>query len=252
MAAIPFAVQLYTVRDALTQDPRRTLDRVKAIGYDYVELAGHANLAPRELRTLLDATGLTAVSSHVPLAELKDDLDAAIAAATTIGYRYLVVPWLGGDMVPNGKSDWIAAAKFMDEAGAKIRKAGLQLCYHNHNHEFERIDGEFIFDILMQVAKPQNLAAEIDTYWVKYSGVDPVDVIRNYTGRCPLLHIKDMTPGDDPTFAEVGAGIIDWQPIFDAGKTAGAEWYIVEQDVCPGDPLESIRISVEFMKRQQI
>lgn len=250
MPALPLAVQLYTVRDALAQDYRRTLERVKEIGYDNVELAGGFALSPSEIRSVLDDTGLTAISSHVPMADLKDDVDAAIDAAKTIGYNYVVIPWVGGDMVANGKSDWIDAAEFMDETGAKLHEAGLQLCYHNHNHEFEQFDGEAIFDVLLQHAQPSNLAAEVDTYWVKYAGVDPVEVIRRYTGRCPLLHIKDMTAGDDPTFAEVGQGVMDWQPIFDAGHAAGAKWYIVEQDVCPGDPLESIRISIDFMKKQ--
>lgn len=252
MATLPFAIQLYTVRDPLAQDYRRTLERIKDVGYDYVELAGNLPLSPREIKTVLDDTGLAAIASHVGMADLKENVDAAIDAAKAVGYDYVVIPWIGGAAVPASRAEWLEAARFMNATGEKLHEAGLRLCYHNHHHEFEQIDGETIFDILMQHAQPEYLAAEVDTYWVTYAGHDPVQVIRRYTGRCPLLHIKDMTAGDNPTFAEVGTGTIDWQPIFEAGNAAGTNWYIVEQDLCPGDPLDSIRISADYMKHQRV
>jgi sugar phosphate isomerase/epimerase len=251
MAALPYAVQLYTVREPLSQDLRRTLARVKEAGYDYVELAGLMMMSAEEAKNALDAEGLTAIASHVAWADLKQNMPEAIEAAQIIGYSYIVIPWVGGEMVSNGKSDWIEAATFMDEAGAEIREAGLQLCYHNHAHEFDQLDGEYVFDLLMQRTHPENLAAEIDTYWVQYAGADPAAVIRRYTGRCPLLHVKDMTKDREPAFAELGRGVLDWEAIFEAGRDVGVEWYIVEQDTCLGDPLESIRISAEFMQQQR-
>jgi len=249
MGSLPYALQLYTVRDHLDRDLAGTLKQVKAMGYDYVELAGLAGRTAREWRELLDELGLAAVSSHVGYAEVTGDVDAAVTDANLLGLKYIVVPYLGADMAPD-KAAWLTCARKLDAAGAKIREAGLQLCYHNHAHEFERYDGEYIFDLLYRETKPEHLAAEIDTYWVQYGGADPVATIRRYAGRCPLLHIKDMTAEEPRTFAEVGKGIMDWPAIFAAGKEAGAEWYIVEQDTCAGDSLESARISAEFMARQ--
>jgi len=148
------------------------------------------------------------------------------------------------------KASWLKAAADLDRGGAVLHKAGIQLCYHNHAHELEKYDGVTALDLLYENTAPEHLAAEIDTCWIKYGKADIVEWITKCSGRCPLLHIKDMTPNTHPTFAEVGRGIIDWAPVFEAAKAAGAVWYIVEQDTCPGDSLESARISAEFMARQ--
>jgi len=249
MRNLPFALQLYSVRDHMAEDMAGTLKRVQEVGYDYVELAGMGGLTPAECKALLDDAGLTAVANHFGLDDVTANVDATIEACSILGMKYAVVPGIDSKLTED-KAGWLNCAKAMDEGGAKLRSAGIQLCYHNHSHEFRKLDGEFIFDIFFGGASPQNLACEIDTYWVKYGGVDPVATIQKYTGRCPLLHIKDMTAGDNPTFAEVGRGIIDWEPIFDAGAAAGAEWYIVEQDACEGDSLDSVAISAEFMAKQ--
>lgn len=247
MAGVPFALQLYTVRDHMAKDPEATLKRVKEMGYDYVELAGTANLSPSDFTKLLSATGLTATSAHVGVEVVTTDTAKAASEMKALGIKYAVVPWAKGE----GKDGWANMGKTLSEAGAKMRQAGLQLCYHNHAHEFEKFDGAFAFDIMMNAAQPEYLAAEIDTYWVKFGKADPVAMIKKYKGRCPLLHIKDMTPGDAPTFTEVGRGILDWKAVFAAGRDAGTVWYIVEQDTCAGDSLESAAVSAQFMARQQ-
>jgi len=124
--------------------------------------------------------------------------------------------------------------------------AGLTLCYHNHAHEFQQFDGQYVLDIVFDAAP--GLGAELDTYWIKYGGPDPAAYIGKYNGRVPLLHLKDMTGGDDRTFAEMGRGIIEWTPIIEAAVKAGVRWYIVEQDECAGDSLESARISAAFVR----
>ena len=246
MASIPFALQLYTVRDHMEKDAAATLKRVKEIGYDHVELAGTAGRTPKEFKAMLDNAGLTPVSSHYGMENLAGGVDEAVREAEVFGIPYLVVPWVKADTA----AGWLAIAAQLDEAGAALRNHGIQLCYHNHAHEFERYDGELAFTLLMTGSKPEHLAAEIDTYWVRFGGEDPVATINQYAGRCPLLHIKDMAADEARSFAEVGRGVIDWKPIFAAGYKAGVEWFIAEQDVCPGDSLECARISAEFMKHQ--
>jgi len=245
--AIPYALQLYTVRDHLDKDFLKTLKQVKAIGYDFVETAGFGANTAAEARALMESAGLTPISAHVGYQDAVDHPETVIETAQALGVSYVAtgIFFAGGGT----RQDWIGAGKALDASGAKLRKAGVQLCYHNHAHEFIRLDGEYAYDLMMAAADPANLQAQIDTYWVTDAGLVPVSVINQYAGRCPLLHIKDMTAGTPHTFAEVGRGIIDWPPVFKAGKAAGAKWFIVEQDTCSGDSLDSAKISAGYMRQ---
>ncbi len=247
MSGIPFALQLYTVRDHLEKDTPGTLRRVKEIGYDFVELAGFGSHSPNDYKQMLADAGLKAISGHFPYEDVVKTTGAVIESVKALDLHYAVVPWLGGEMCPD-QDAWIRCAKAMDNAGAQFQREGITLCYHNHAHEFQRYDGQYILDILLGAANASNLAAELDTYWVKYGGADPVAYIKKYAGRTPLLHLKDMTGGDDRTFAEMGRGIMEWTPILSAAAKARVQWYIVEQDECAGDSLESARISAEYVR----
>jgi sugar phosphate isomerase/epimerase len=245
MASVPYALQLYTVRDHLEADPAGTLQRVKEIGYDHVELAGFPGGSPAACKQLLEDSGLVPTSSHFGFEEVTTTPESVVETCGVLGVSYAVVGTSHED-----KAGYLKAAEGLDKGGAVLHGAGIQLCYHNHAHELEEYDGVTALDLLYQNTAPENLAAEIDTCWIQYGKADIVEWITKCSGRCPLLHIKDMTPNTHPTFAEVGRGIIDWPPIFEAAKAAGAVWYIVEQDTCPGDSLESARISAEFMAKQ--
>ena len=248
MTELPFALQLYSVRDHLEADLPGTLRSVKTMGYDAVEVAGTHGLSAAEFRRALDMAGLTPISAHIGFEESALDPAAAASVARTLGIQRIVVPWLGAAMCPD-LTAWRTAARKMGEAGAMLRNEGIQLCYHNHAEEFESVEGERPFEVIFGETQPEHLAAEIDTYWVRYAGEDPLEIIAGLQGRCPLLHIKDMSASGDRFFAEVGEGIIDWAPIFQAGRAAGVEWFIVEQDESRGDSLESAATSAAFMKR---
>jgi sugar phosphate isomerase/epimerase len=142
-----------------------------------------------------------------------------------------------------------AAGAILTRAGATAREYGLSLAYHNHAFEFERFDGHNAFDILIDASDPELVAAEFDVYWARYGGVDPVAYIRKLGARCRLIHMKDMAPDAERSFAEVGEGILDMQSIVDAGREVGAAWYIVEQDVSTKrPPLEAARLSLQNMR----
>ncbi|MCP4642086.1 MAG: sugar phosphate isomerase/epimerase [bacterium] len=245
MGSLPFALQLYTVRDHCEKDFAGTLAKVKGIGYDHVELAGYHGVSPAEARALVDAAGLTPVSAHVDPGVVCAEPERVVDELRAVGVEYGVVS--GG---AEDKAGWEELARGLDKGGAVLREAGCTLCYHNHAHEFVQFDGQTALDLIYELASPENLSAQIDAYWVKDGGADPVAIINQYAARCPLLHVKDMTAGDPHTYAEVGQGIIDWPPVFEAGKAAGVKWYIVEQDESAGDSLDSARISAEFMARQ--
>lgn len=246
MSGVPFALQLYSVRDHLAADLGFALGRVKEIGYDFVETAGTYGLSAAEFMALLEEKGLCPVSCHVPLGEVTGNTDGVIADAKTFGVEYVVMPWIGGDMASTA-ADWASHGAALDKAGARFREAGIRLCYHNHAQEFETLDGRLVLEILLEPTAPENLGLELDTYWAAYGGADPVQLIRKYSERCPLLHIKDMAADEARGFAEVGRGIMDWDPIFAAGAEAGVAWYIVEQDECAGDSLECVGVSAAFM-----
>lgn len=248
MANLPFALQLYSIRDHMDRDVPSTLRQVKEMGYDAVEVAGMHGLSAAAFRDALDIAGLTPISAHIGFEDSALNPANAVSIANALGIQRVAVPWLGGAMCPDREA-WRIAARKMGEAGAVLRNEGIQLCFHNHAEEFEAVEGTRPFDLIFDETQPEHLAAEIDTYWVKYAGEDPVDLITRFEGRCPLLHIKDMSASGDRFFAEVGEGIMDWAPIFQAGRAAGTEWFIVEQDESRGDSLESVAISAAFMKR---
>lgn len=241
------AVQLYTVRDLLDANPVKTLAAVREIGYTRVELAGLGSHSASQMKAMLDDEGLTPVAMHSPIQELEGALNRAIDAVKTLGIAHLVCPWLPDDRRPD-EAGWKQCAESLNRIGEQCRAQGVRLSYHNHSFEFVRCGDRYGLDLLFDESDPANLAAELDTYWIRDGGEDPAAYIRKYVKRCPLIHLKDMTAGDKPTFAEVGTGTLNFDEIFHAMAAAGCEYGIIEQDICPGDPLVSIRKSLDFLK----
>jgi len=248
MAQMPVALQLYTVRQQLAEDYEGTLRAVKEIGYDFIQITGAIPYEAAEMKALLDDIGLQASSIDVMPEELSANLDHWIAYAKALGTRDLVYPWTHPDQRKT-HDDWTAIFSFVEETGAKCAEQGMRLSYHHHAFEFEPYGDSCILDALLDRTSPQHVYAELDTYWIKRGGADPATYIRKYAGRLPMLHLKDMADDEKKSFAEVGTGVLDWQGIHAAAIDAGVEVYAVEQDVCPGDPLDSARGSLEFVRK---
>ncbi len=242
MSQIPVALQLYTLRDNTAKDFVGTLKQVAAIGYRAVELAGMGNLSAKELKSALDGLGLTVAGSHIPIDQFERDLPRVFDDNRTLGNRYLIVPWLHESRRKSAQ-DWLDFARILNDLGAKCQAAGFHLVYHNHNFEFQKFDGRTAFDVLFGSTDPNLVQSELDVYWAKEANQDPAALIRQYAGRMPFIHLKDMTKDTPPTFAEIGEGIIDFKPIFRASEASGVKWYVVEQDRCQRPPLESVAIS---------
>ena len=248
---LPITLQMYTVREDAARDFAQTIETVAQIGYAGVELAGYGSAkSAAEARRILDDNGLIAVGAHVALDTLEGNLPQAIEDAQALGNEYITCPFLNADR-RGSIAGYSQLGMILNEIGAKIKDAGLQLCYHNHDFEFETFGGETTgFDALYAASDPDLVQIELDVFWVKRAGLNPVDIMHKYRGRVPFLHIKDMTAGDKPTFAEVGEGITDFAPIFAAAPDAGTLFYVVEQDQCVNHaPLESVRISFENLKK---
>jgi sugar phosphate isomerase/epimerase len=243
MLSSSLAVQMYTVREASSRDFKGALRRVAEMGYNAVELAGLYNLTPTELHQTLNDLGLKCLSAHVGLPNLRVNLDQEIETYLTLGASYLICPWLP----PAERGDaasYRALAAELNSIGERCRVKGLLFCYHNHDFELAQFGGQYALDILLENSDPANVQLEADLYWLKFAGVDPAAYIRRWPGRMPLLHFKDMSATRPPTFAAVGAGILDWPAIIAAANDMGVQWPVIEQDTCPGDPFESLKISV--------
>jgi sugar phosphate isomerase/epimerase len=247
MAKIPIALQLYTVREEMRRNPEGTLRNVAAIGYAGVEFAGYAEWKASELKSLLAKLNLRPAGGHVPIEQLERDLDAVIQFSLELGNPYVVCPWIPRERRKD-KADWVAIAELFNSIGEKCSGNGLTFCYHNHSFEFEKFDDAYALDLLFGATSPELVKAELDTYWIKHGGADPAEYLKRYAGRCPLVHLKDMADDEERSFAEVGQGILDWEGIFEAAEAGGVEWYIVEQDTCPGSPFESARLSFENLR----
>lgn len=236
-------VQLYTVRSLLKDDFEGTLARIAAIGYREVEFAGYYDRPATEIRRILDANGLTAPAAHIPIEAVRDNWAATLDDAETAGHRYLVVAWLAeADRASLADLERIAA--LFSKAALEARQRGVTFAYHNHDFEFALVEGRLPYDVLLEACDPA-VQFEMDLYWITKGGKDPLDYFRRWPGRFPLVHVKDMT--SDGRMVAVGEGAIDWIRIFAARDQAGIRHYFVEHDE-PADPLESIRVSYEYLK----
>ena len=150
-----------------------------------------------------------------------------------------------------GIDDYKYAADQLNIAGERCKKAGIQLCYHNHDFEFIKEGDVLPYDILL--ATDENLVKmEVDLYWITKAGHDPVALFEQHPGRFPLWHVKDMDNTEKKDFTEVGSGIIDFKKIFKQSKKAGMKYFFVEQDKCPGSPFDSITKSIAYIKNNLV
>ena len=242
MKKIPVGLQMYTLRELCAKDFIGTLQKVAEIGYAGVELAGTYSVAPKEVRKILEDLGLKLAGNHMG----ERDLKKLVKFHKELGCNAVWGPCLPEGKLPTDEAGCRAMVEYANSVGAELRKNGIQLYYHNHSQEFNKIGGRYIMDWLLEDTDPRNVMAEIDVMWAQHASVDPAAYIRRYPGRVPLVHIKDMDKSH--FFTEVGRGIIDFDSIFKACQEVGTEWYIVEQDTCKRPPLESVKISFEYFK----
>ena len=241
------ALQLYTVRDHTSRDMLGTLARIAEQGYRAVEFAGFGGVPIGDLRVALDDLNIRAVAAHVPVEDLQGQAGRVLADLQALGCSHAVLPYLGDDRRQNaGQISELAA--MLNRTGKLCREAGMGLAYHNHAFEFAPLDGSTIFDILVEETDPALVGFELDIYWARYAGVDPIAMLRRLAGRVPLVHIKDMAASEDRAPAPVGEGTFDWPPVLEACAAAGADWYIVEQDN-PIDPLAEVERSLHNLRR---
>ena len=271
--ALPVAVQVYSVRDSAEANLADTLKKIKEMGYQGVEFAGLYGLSPDYVKGLCDGIGLVPVSAHIPLDEMLADPDKTFSDYAKIGCKFAAVPYVTPERRP-GAEKFEETIRQIAELGRCAKKYGITLLYHNHDFEFTKVDGEYGLDILYKEVSPDYLQTELDLCWVNVGGEEPSAFLRKYTGRAPVVHLKDFHMSgklpkhlyaligieeeekeEEPStfeFRPVGHGMQNMPEILKACTDAGASWVVVEQD----EPsmglsrMDSIKASREYLASQ--
>ena len=241
------AAQLYTLREYIKTpaDVANTLPKVKAIGYDAIQVSGMGPIDDLELRKIADDNGLVICATHEAGSKICNEPEKVIEKLKNLNCRYTAYPYPHTPFV--SREVVLEAAAKINAAAELMAKEGITLCYHNHALEFERFDGELILDTIYNNAPA--LQAEIDTFWIQAGGHNPVDWINRFPGRQPLLHLKEYgIVKNERRMFSVGSGNLDWKSIIEAGTRCGVEYFIVEQDESyEADPFDELRNSYNYI-----
>ncbi len=246
-------LQLYTLRDTITQDPKGVLEKVASFGYENVETFAYNQgkifgMDFKEFGAFVKDLGMKVTSGHYGLNQATGDAwEKAIEDAKSIGQDYMVVPYLMEEDRKN-IDDYKRVCENLNRAGEACNQNGIRFGYHNHAFEFEMMDGQLPFDLMLAELDPQLVHIEMDIYWVVRANHDPLAYFDKHPGRFEQWHVKDMDKNDPARNADVGTGSIDWKPIFEKAGQAGLEHYYVEQETYPGEPIESARASIENLR----
>ena len=242
--ATPIGIQLYTVRRLMQSEPERTLTALADVGYREVELAGLYGHSPKDFRAMLDRAGLKAVGGHIGLKDFQTDLEKTLDGAETLGHEWVLVAWI--DQTDRTIPRLETIADYFNVIGRAAQKRGIRFAYHNHNYEFKPIDGIVPLDLLLDRTDKQLVDFELDLFWIRSAGKDPLDYFARHPGRFPLVHVKDMAA--DGKMVNVGEGVIDFGQLFKHADRAGIQHYFVEHDE-PTDALKDARKSYSALAK---
>ncbi|YCM42889.1 sugar phosphate isomerase/epimerase [Verrucomicrobiaceae bacterium 227] len=252
-------IQLYTLREELKADTSGTIKAVAEAGYQQGEMYGFPNCddmikAARDHGLGLHSTHFEWETVVNPSDAGFSDFQKVLEKAKKIELTHLVVPYLQ-DKDRKDLDGYKRVAGNLNKAAAIAKKAGIQLAYHNHSFEYTPMEGSNGFEVFIKELSPE-MMFELDVFWVKAAGVDPVGLIKKLNGRVSQLHLKDLKKGltlpiysgmPKDGFKELGKGMIKMEPIIDAAKLAGVEHCHVEQDQSP-NPIASIKESIAYLK----
>ena len=246
-------LQLWSIRSDMKANPEATLDSVGAMGYTFVEAAGYGDgkfygMEPANFKQLLVDKELKMLSSHtgphLPSEAEWDSVmawwDQAINDHIAVGVKYIVKPSMGKDAYESLET-LQKYCEYYNAIGEKCNEQGVKFGYHNHAHEFDTLEGEVMYDYMLQNTDPEKVFYQMDLYWVVEGGADPIEYFEKYPGRFLLWHVKDE--------AEVGAsGKMDFETIFQYTDQSGVEEIIVEVEDYNYTPIQSVKKSLEFLQ----
>lgn len=221
------SLQLYSIRNPLAEDFQGSMDKVAKMGYTGVEFAGnYGGMTAKDLKAFLAEKNLKPVGSHTPVDKLTQNLEEEIAFHQELGMKYMICPWSDMDTVEKAKR----LAETLNAVGEKVTKAGLVFGYHNHNHELKNDGGKFPLDVFYELTDPQFVKAEIDIYWVTHAGLDPMEYLKKYDGRLPLVHLKQMKDLSSKAGCDADDGFIDFRKAIDISTALETKEYVYEQE----------------------
>ena len=239
--------QFYTIRDYCKDldGLAESLKKVADIGYTTVQLSGTCPYDPAWMKEQLDKNGLKCVITHNPADALSNEPERIVRDHNVLDCKYI---GLGSHKVKD--EDGMRYDDFFTkylESAKYFKENGKYFMYHNHDHEFRKIDGKLILDKLAEDMPADLMGFTLDTYWVQVGGGDPAQWIEKLSGRVPCIHLKDYSLG--AKMAVIGEGNINFDRVFETAEKAGTQYMLVEQDNCNGeDPFDCLRRSYEFLR----
>ncbi|MBN2047625.1 MAG: sugar phosphate isomerase/epimerase [Anaerolineaceae bacterium] len=243
-------LQIYSIRDQLTNkaDFEAAMKKLAEIGYTTVEIAGVSpEVSDEEIRAICDANGLNILSAHIVMDAFDADYEGTVKKLKTYGAKIVVMPVPSRWVIEQGA--YAKFAKLATELGKKLAAEGITLCYHNHSFEFQHYDGVAGLETFYAESDPEFVKAQLDTCWVQNGGGSVVTWLEKLAGRYPTVHFKDYSMVDNKLWlTSVGSGNLDWPNILKAAEAGGAQYVIVEQDDCHGDPFGAVASSFNFLK----
>jgi sugar phosphate isomerase/epimerase len=266
---LPIGLQLYSVREMLAKDYEGTLKQLASLGYQEVEAAGYFDHSPEQVKSAMSAAGLRCVSAHYSYSSLSKDFDKIVAFNKEIGVQYIICSFPGIKDPSRLKDtsypamirsftleDYRWNADQFNKFGEKLKAAGMKFGYHNHTMEFGKQDGIIPLDEMIRLTDPELVTFEMDCGWVIVGGANPVEYLQRHPSRISMLHVKDFKHTDQPASvmepppaAELGKGILDYRPVFEAAKKATIKHYFIEQEAYDIPPLDALKIDADYMKK---
>ena len=248
-------VQLYSFRNQIPKDIPGTLQKIRAMGIKELEGGGSYGLPLADYKKMIDDNGFKMVCVGASFDKLQKELSSVIAEAKAFGAKYVMCAW-----VPHKEDDFTVeeadkAIEVFNTAGKVLKENGISLCYHAHGYEFRPFEGGTMFDYMAKKMNPKWANFEMDVFWVKHPGQDPVALLEKYKGRFPLMHLKDRRPGtqgnqngraDDDTNVVLGAGDVGIAEIMKVAKKYGVKHYFIEDESTKS--MEQVPLSLTYLK----
>lgn len=232
--------QLYSIKEECEQDLLKTLEDVKNMGYDTVEFAGYYGNDVSVIRAKLDELGLEAISAHVGLELLINNLEDEISKLKTLGAKYIICPWAEIHTIEDAKKH---ALQF-NEIGKICNEHDMVFAYHNHAHELVNIDGQYPLEVLFDNVNPEYVKQQVDVYWVAFAGLDPMEYVKAHLDRLVIVHLKQILSETDKANVEAKEGIIPFAQMMTLSDEIE---FIYEQEYYKGSRLEEMQRSYEFI-----
>lgn len=254
----PLAIQLYTIRDAVSQNPEKALEKLAQLGFNQIEIYGYDGLFfgknLNEFKQILKNTGLKVISSHHTTGvvqsgrgSLMNNWEQTVEDLQSLDIKYMVCSY----HFPEERTmeNYKKLPDLLEKSGEATQKANIQFAYHNHHFEFDAFDEKnSVYDFILKNTSSNMVKMELDLYWIAKAGLNPIDYFEKYPGRFPLWHVKDMK-AENQDFTEIGNGTIDFETIFRHKEKAGLKHWFLEQDSSDKNIFESIVLSKKFIQQ---